>query len=234
MQAGVKDLDASVAEATENRKAEHEEFEELKASDSEAVDLLGIARDRLNKFYSPSLAPASEPTSDEAASFVQIEAHSFVGENERAPEAVEIGTPPSTGRDFKKKGEESNGIIHMIEVMANHLEQEMAIAKTEEQNNQEDYQKTMQDAQDKREADMAAMAENSKAMAEFEADKTQEQSEMDPETKELDANEAYTLHLHQECDWLLKNFYLRKAARSEEQESLGRAKAVLAGADFGC
>merc|ERR1719330_878219 len=51
LKAGIKDLDKSVAEATAQRKDEHAEFEELMASNSAAKEVLGIAKNRLNKFY---------------------------------------------------------------------------------------------------------------------------------------------------------------------------------------
>merc|ERR1719389_1340876 len=49
----IKALDKSVAEATEQRKEENEDFTELMASDSAAKELLGFAKNRLNKFYNP-------------------------------------------------------------------------------------------------------------------------------------------------------------------------------------
>merc|ERR1712124_132180 len=55
---GIKALDKQVAEATEQRKAEHAEFEENLAANSAAVDLLGFAKNRLNKFYNPKLYKA--------------------------------------------------------------------------------------------------------------------------------------------------------------------------------
>merc|ERR1719272_1398844 len=58
--AGIKNLDKMVADATEQRKAENEDFKELMASDSAAKEVLGFAKNRLNKFYNPKLykAPA--------------------------------------------------------------------------------------------------------------------------------------------------------------------------------
>merc|ERR1719189_735944 len=53
--AGIVALDKSVAEATENRKEENEEFKALMAADTAAKDLLTFAKNRLNKFYNPSL-----------------------------------------------------------------------------------------------------------------------------------------------------------------------------------
>merc|ERR1719382_945419 len=53
--AGVKKLDSEVAEATEQRKAENAEYKDLMASNTAAKELLDIAKNRLNKFYNPSL-----------------------------------------------------------------------------------------------------------------------------------------------------------------------------------
>merc|ERR1740122_40437 len=55
LEAGIKDLDKSVAEATEQRKEEHGAYKELMASDSAAKELLGVAKNRLNQFYNPKL-----------------------------------------------------------------------------------------------------------------------------------------------------------------------------------
>jgi septal ring factor EnvC (AmiA/AmiB activator) len=52
---GVKALDKSVAEATEQRKEEHDDYTELIASNSAAKEVLGFAKNRLNKFYNPEL-----------------------------------------------------------------------------------------------------------------------------------------------------------------------------------
>merc|ERR1719352_232775 len=52
---GIKALDKQVAEATEERKEEHEENVETLANDNAAKELIGVAKNRLNKFYNPKL-----------------------------------------------------------------------------------------------------------------------------------------------------------------------------------
>merc|ERR1719272_938871 len=52
---GIKALDKSVAEATEQRKEENEEYSALMASNGAAKEILGFAKNRLNKFYNPKL-----------------------------------------------------------------------------------------------------------------------------------------------------------------------------------
>merc|ERR1719231_20907 len=67
LEAGIKALDKSVAEATEQRKEENADYTELLAADGAAKDLLGFAKNRLNKFYNPKLykAPPKKELTDE-------------------------------------------------------------------------------------------------------------------------------------------------------------------------
>merc|ERR1719375_1743147 len=53
--AGIVALDKQVAEATEQRKAENEDYTELMAQDTAAKDVIAFAKNRLNKFYNPKL-----------------------------------------------------------------------------------------------------------------------------------------------------------------------------------
>merc|ERR1719158_1628635 len=64
---GIVALDKSVAEATEQRKEENADYTELMANDSAAKELLGFAKNRLNKFYNPKLykAPPKRELTDE-------------------------------------------------------------------------------------------------------------------------------------------------------------------------
>merc|ERR1719327_790168 len=53
--AGIVALDKQVAEATEQRKAENEDYTELMAQDTAAKEVIAFAKNRLNKFYNPKL-----------------------------------------------------------------------------------------------------------------------------------------------------------------------------------
>merc|ERR1719387_2275004 len=74
LQQGLLDLDKSVAEATEQRKAEHAESLSTAASNQAALELLGMAKNRLIKFYQPSLykAPPTTTVVDSPYGFVQL------------------------------------------------------------------------------------------------------------------------------------------------------------------
>merc|ERR1719409_770945 len=67
LQDGIKKLDKSVAEATATRKEEHDDYVETLAANNAAKDILGFAKNRLNKFYNPKLyvAPPKRELAEE-------------------------------------------------------------------------------------------------------------------------------------------------------------------------
>merc|ERR1719392_673171 len=68
LQDEVKALDKAVAEATEQRKEEHEDFVTYSTQNNAATQLIEKAKNRLNKFYRPNLykeAPKQELTDEE-------------------------------------------------------------------------------------------------------------------------------------------------------------------------
>eukprot|EP00933_Yihiella_yeosuensis_P078478 TRINITY_DN899_c0_g1_i6.p1 TRINITY_DN899_c0_g1~~TRINITY_DN899_c0_g1_i6.p1 ORF type:complete len:696 (-),score=259.76 TRINITY_DN899_c0_g1_i6:89-2176(-) len=228
LRAGIKELDASVAEASENRKDEHTEYEELIASNSAAVKLIGMAKNRLNEFYNPALAPDTATTTANPYAFVQVAEDS----SEEGP--VEVNTPPPTFEGgYNSKGQESNGVMKMMDTLINDLEKEMTVAKVEEKNAQKDYEETVADAKQKRKADTKTVEQRAQARSDLEADLALDKESRKTEKQNLMAARKYVSNLHGECDWLVQNFDLRKQARTEETESMKNAKAVLAGADFG-
>merc|ERR1719224_67511 len=58
--AEIKALDKAVAEATEQRKEEHATFLQTSAEGSAAVQLIEAAKNKLNKFYNPTMYKAPE------------------------------------------------------------------------------------------------------------------------------------------------------------------------------
>merc|ERR1712032_1654891 len=143
-----------------------------------------------------------------------------------------MAPPPEAVGAYKKKGEESNGVIGMIDTLVRDLDKEMTESETEEKDAQSDYEQLMADSKEKRATDSKALTEKQSTKAQME---TQLEADKEGKTsagKELMATEDYIASLHSECDWLLKYFDMRKEARSNEIDALEKAKAVLSGADF--
>jgi len=246
LQAGIKALDKSVAEATEQRKEENEDFTQLMAQDSAAKEILAFAKNRLNKFYNPKLykAPPKRELSDEDRA-------TLAAGGTLAPTAAPGGIagtgvtvlsevqahgapppPPEAPGAYKKKSGESGGVIAMIDLIVKDLDKEMTVAKTEEKDAQGDYEAMMKDSAAKRAEDSKGLADKQKTLADLQANLQSSEEEKGSTTKELGAALQNIQSLHAECDWLLQYFDVRKEARTSEIDALGKAKAVLSGADF--
>merc|ERR1719272_2934682 len=211
---GIKALDKSVAEATEQRKEENEEYSELMASDGAAKEILGFAKNRLNKFYNPALykAPPARVLTDEDRATQAAGGTVFAD----ASAHVAPPPPPATAAAFSKKSGESGGVIAMIDLMVNDLTKEMTEAKATEKNAQEDYEQAMTDAAEKRSTDSKSIADKAKAKAQTGADLEASTEEKGATTKTLMATLEYIQSLHAECDWLIQYFEVRKEARTGE------------------
>jgi len=209
---GIKALDKSVAEATEQRKEEHADHTELMANNSGAKELLNFARNRLQKFYNPKLyiaPPKSELSMAQSGS---------------APPAA-----PEAPGAFKKG--DGGSVIAMIDTLVKDLDKEMETAEVEEKEAQKEYEEMMADAAEKRAQDSSLTTEKESMKAELESELEANKAGKLSTTKELMGTLEYISGLHKECDFLLKNFDVRKEARSSEIDALGKAKAVLSGAD---
>merc|ERR1740117_836069 len=125
--ASIAALDKSVADSTEQRKEENEDFTQLMASDSAAKEILGFAKNRLQKFYNPKLykAPPARVLSDEDRA-------TLAAGGTLAPTAAPGGIagtgvtvltqarpapapPPESFKAYAKKSEESNGVLTMMD-----------------------------------------------------------------------------------------------------------------------
>merc|ERR1719454_2793917 len=208
---GIVELDKSVAEATANRKEENSDFKTLYAGNAAAKEILEFAKNRLNKFYNPKMYKPEN-------AFAQVHAHD-------AP-------PPETFGAYSKKSEEGGGVIAMIDTLVKELDTEMTEAETEEKLAQEEYEELMADSAEKRAADSKSLADKESQKGDLESELVTLGDEHKATVKELMATEKYIGNLHGECDWLIKFFDVRKEARTGEIDALGKAKAVLSGADF--
>merc|ERR1719263_388450 len=124
------------------------------------------------------------------------------------------------------------GVIAMIDTLIADIDKDNQIMEVDEKDAQKDYETLMSDAQTKRAEDSKAITDKESAKAE-----TEGQLQTDTDNKKSKQTEAmetakYIGGLHEECDWLLSNYDARKAARTSEIDALGKAKAVLSGADY--
>jgi chromosome segregation ATPase len=246
--AGIAALDKDVATATEQRKEEHEDYSVNVQMQEVAIEIVGKAKNRLNKFYNPSAykaPPKKEMSMEEklaaggASSLMQTEAKFD------APEASDLSliqvhmhnrvAPPEAPETFSgepKKNEKSGGVLALMDMMIADLKSAAQEAKFSEKTAQKEYVELMEESQEKRANDQKTIVDQEAAKASTEGALT-EAKETQSLSLEEQQNVIKTLQeLHGQCDFLLKNFDTRLAARETEIEGLQNAKATLAGADL--
>jgi septal ring factor EnvC (AmiA/AmiB activator) len=238
---GIKALDKEVGDATETRKAENEDFKATYAANTAAVDILKFAKNRLNKFYNPKLykPPPKRELSEEDQITLNMGgtlaptaapggiAGTGIGLVQAAPPP-----PPAANLAYKTKGEESSGVIQMIDTLVNDVEKENQVMKLEEEDAQDDYEKFMADAKEKRAADSKSMSDAEGSLAATDEQMVTDKGTLKNKETELMETDKYLSGLHADCDFLIKYYDMRKEARTGEIDAMGKAKDVLNGADY--
>merc|ERR1719261_1845353 len=78
--------------------------------------------------------------------------------------------PPEADLSYKKSGEESNGVIAMIDLLVADIDKENQTAEVEEKEAQKEYEQFMADASEKRAQDSKAITDKESAKAETESE----------------------------------------------------------------
>jgi len=220
LQEEISQLDRNVAAATEQRKKEHSEYSETISMTEAAVQLVGKAKNRLNKFYNPkAYKPPAEIQKDEDESFVQIRRHSH---SKVAP--PELPDVP----ELKKTN--NGGVIGMMDEIVHELQMDMAQAKFDEKTAQQEYITLMAESQTSRAQDAKSITDKKASRSELEEKLVEAKEQRTMAFEELNNAHTYVAELHSSCDFIVENFALRQEARANEEESLKNARAVMQGA----
>jgi len=240
---GIKSLDAQVSEATATRKEEHADNTETLINDNAAKEVIGFAKNRLNKFYNPKMYKA--PPKRELSEEERIVVNNGGTLAPTAPPGGIAGTgvtgvfaqvapapPPETAGAYAKKGGESGGVIAMLDMMVADLDKEIQETEVEEREGQKEYEQLIADSAEKRARDSKSIADKEAAKADLESNLLRDEEGQTATTKAAMGKHQYLADVHADCDFLLQSFETRKTARAGEVDALTKAKAVLSGADY--
>jgi hypothetical protein len=225
--AAIAGLDKDVATSTEQRKEEHAAYLETVSLTEAAIQLIGKAKNRLQKFYNPALykeAPKKELSAEDAIvsklSFVQTS-------TVKIAEAPEMPSGP-----YPALAQKSAGVLALMDMLAGELKTSLGEAEHDEKTAQGDYLELMSESQESRAADTKTITDKSAAKADLEGKVVALKESHHLTLEEAQNIAGYIAELHGSCDFILDNFQLRADARTNEIESLKNAKAVLAGASY--
>merc|ERR1719156_78024 len=225
--ASIAALDKEVADATEQRKEEHAAYVAQMQMNEAAMGLVEKAKNRMQKFYNPTLykaPPKTEATMEEkiitAGTFAQVRMHVA------PPPAPELPSGPL------QKNAKSAGVISMMDTIIKDLGDDMKDMEYEEKTASKDYAELMADSQETRAGDAKALTGKQSTKAEKESELMTTKEIRSATATDLKQVQTVIADLHAACDFIMQNFDLRKTARTDEIEGLKNAKAVLAGASF--
>jgi myosin heavy subunit len=205
----VADMEVSLKEAGENRKAENQLYQTTMSDQRATIAVLNMALSRMKEFYTPK------------ASLATVGVHSH----------QQVEPPPPTPGAYEKSAS-AGGVLQLLAKIISDAEATEAELKISEQKSQEEYAAFVASTTSSIEADRVAIAESEKQSASASsslAETEESQLANDAELKKLEELLGAT---HADCDWIMKYFDLRQKSRAEEMDAIEEAKAILSGADF--
>jgi hypothetical protein len=200
----IKDSEVAIKKASETRENENAEFQATIADQRATQAILEKALAKLKSFY------------DKKTSFISLKSSSTKQE------------PPVKFNKYKTSAGSSPvmGLISQIIEESKALEKEAIAGETEAQATYESFVKESNDAI----AQLSkAVTSKTQSISASEVSLEQAKSDLTSTEEELTSLEQYRVDLHQQCDFVVKNFNIRQAARLQEIEAIQKAKSFLSG-----
>merc|ERR1712061_217331 len=204
----IAEMQLQMKRAGEDREKQNKEFQTTVADQRATQKLLKAALSVLQDFYCKK----------DVAALVQRQ--------------EPVGPPPPPGFEEYKKNAASGGVMSMIEQIIIDAKAMEAEAIRSEEDAQKAYEDFVKETNASIEAKSKDIVNKSDEKAKTEAELVETKEAKEATLLELEQLSNYNAELHQSCDFILKNFDLRQAARDEEVEALKQAKAILSGAKF--
>merc|ERR1712087_768336 len=204
----IADMQVQLKRAGEDREKQNKEFQMTVADQRETQKLLKAALGVMEDFYGQQKAAASLAQQEPA------------------------GPPPPPGFEEYKNNAASGGVMGMMQQIITDAKNMEAEAIRSEEDAQKAYEDFVKDTNDSIEAKSRDIVNKKEAKAKAEDQKVEAEKAKRAVLLELEQLSNYNAELHESCDFVMKNFDLRQAARDEEVEALRQAKAILSGAKF--
>lgn len=204
----IAEMQVQLKRAGEDREKQNKEFQSTVADQRATQKLLKAALTVMEDFYGQQKAAASLAQQEPA------------------------GPPPPPGFEEYNKNAASGGVMGMMQQIITDAKNMEAEAIRSEEDAQKAYEDFVKDTNNSIETKSKDIVNKSEAKAKAENEKVEAEKAKRAVLLELEQLANYNAELHESCDFVMKNFDLRQAARDEEVEALRQAKAILSGAKF--
>merc|ERR1719281_2105784 len=209
LEAEIAEMQTQLKRAGEDRELENKDFQATVADQRETQKLLNSALNVLKAVY----------------------AKKFLLQVQTDKKQEPAGPPPPPGFGTYKK-QSSGGVMGMLEQIIADTKTLEAEAIKAESDAQKAYEAFVKDTNASVEEKTRDITNKSDEKAKAEQEKTSAEEAKEAAMNEQQMNKNEEADLHKSCDFTLKNFDIRQAARDQEVEALRQAKAILSGAKF--
>jgi len=217
----ITEVETQISTMTSQRQEENQAFKNAKETDQAAIRLLAKAREALSSYYSNhsiELGPIQGGVKDLA---LAQQGPDFDISADQAPEA-----------EFSGKGKrkhESKGIIQLLTMIMEDLNDEIKNDMRTEEAAQLEFEKQLAAAK-KLKASLEEKKVNLQDMiAQRQQEEGEEQADMAKNKQDLENEQEYKATIKPDCDWIIGAFQGRAAKRAAEMQGLIGAKEYLVG-----
>jgi len=211
----IEQMQKDMKRASEVREAENGEFQEEVMNQRITQGILQKACDRMNQVYSDMK--------------VSLEQDGAVPHTQTSATSTDPGNGPARFGKYEQSGG-GDKIVKMIEdIIADSKESENEALRSE-QDAQSAYEYNMKDLNKSLAEHNRAITNNTENKAKAEQTLTAAKADFKSTMRELEGLNDVLKSLHSQCDFVVRNFEARQAARSQEMDALNEAKAILSGA----
>jgi len=198
----IAETETAILKASQTREAENAEFQTVVADQRATQDILSKALGKLKAFYKSAAGGSLLQKSSQE--------------------------PPVKFNSYSKNAGASP-VIGMIEQIIEDSKALESEATSGEAEAQASYETFVSDSNTVIKELSDSVSSKSKASAQAKEDQEQAKSDLDGTNGELESLALTEEDLHGECDWTLRNFDARQAARLAEMEAISQAKGILSG-----
>jgi len=202
------------------REAENTAFTHSKSEDQQAIDLLIGARSALLSYYR-NHSIAMGPIQGSVKGLVLAQQPDFDVSADQAPDTVFSGKG--------KRKSEAKGIVQILTTIIEDLNDEIKNSMKAEEEAQLEFEKQMDSAERLSQQLSDKILSLRGAIAKRGEEKTAEEEDKIENEGDLNDEQTYKASITNDCDFIIRTFEKRAAARSAEISGLVGAKEYLAG-----
>merc|ERR1719235_213390 len=214
LKAEIAELQVELKRAGKNREKENKEFQDTVSDQRATQKLLETSLGILKTFYEKAALVQTGKTSSKQRR-----------EEPRNP-------PPPPGFKSYENNAASGGVMGMMEGIIDDAKAMEAEAMRAEEIAQKDYETFVKATNKEVEEKERDITHKTQQKAKAEEDKVEAEEARDDALATLEQLTGEAADFHRSCDFLLKNFDVRTAARDEEIQALTEGIAMFSGASF--